>query len=47
MFCEFCGIVEERICLNCMMDLEYEEEDYPEIVRDLSIRRPQRSTYWI
>jgi len=52
MFCEYCGVVEERICLNCMVEVEYEEEDYEEedyqgISEDLTIRRPQRSTYWI
>jgi hypothetical protein len=30
MFCEYCGLVEDRICLNCMVDLEYEEEEYDE-----------------
>ena len=52
MFCEYCGVVEDRICLNCMVEIEYEEEDYdeeeyPESLDDLTIRRPQRSQYWI
>lgn len=52
MFCEYCGVVEDRICLNCMVDLDYEEEDYeeeeyPETLEDLTILRPKRSTNWI
>jgi hypothetical protein len=52
MFCEYCGVVEDRICLNCMVDLEYveedyEEEEYPETLEDLTILRPKRSTNWI